>query len=159
MTFFFLAATGAWWRHLERPGIAGAALSCLATGLAFGAKFSAVLLVPMLAALGLLWALRPERRPERRAALRRAARSLLLHFATAWLVIWCLYGLRASPFAPAFAEGARFQDSWDSLMPGLGAKAVLLGWIRGLRLLPEAWLHGLAHVLQFSRGQIGRAHV
>ncbi|MEO5959961.1 MAG: glycosyltransferase family 39 protein, partial [Opitutaceae bacterium] len=38
MTFFFLAAMGAWWRHLEQPGTAGAALSAITFGLACVAK-------------------------------------------------------------------------------------------------------------------------
>ena len=56
MTFFFLASVGAWWRHLERPGVGGAALSAVTLGLAFVAKFSAVLLPPMFALIALVWA-------------------------------------------------------------------------------------------------------
>ena len=60
ITLFMLASVGAWWRHLSAPGAGGFALSAAVFGLACVAKFSAVLLLPMMAAL--------RRGPHRRAA-------------------------------------------------------------------------------------------
>ena len=53
MTFCFVASVGAWWRHLQAPGFRWAAISAVTLGVAFVAKFSAVLLPPMLALTGL----------------------------------------------------------------------------------------------------------
>jgi hypothetical protein len=57
MTFFFVASVGAWWRHLEKPGAFWAAISSVTLGCALLAKFSSVLLAPMLALIGLAWTL------------------------------------------------------------------------------------------------------
>jgi 4-amino-4-deoxy-L-arabinose transferase-like glycosyltransferase len=39
MAFFFLAATSAWWLHLERPGLRWTLVSALTLGLALVASF------------------------------------------------------------------------------------------------------------------------
>eukprot|EP01035_Chromulina_nebulosa_P054695 gene54695-biopygen38933 len=47
MAFFFLAASAAWWRHLNDSRVRWWWLSALTLGLAFVAKYPAVLLLPM----------------------------------------------------------------------------------------------------------------
>jgi hypothetical protein len=152
MAFLFLASVGAWWRHLRHPGLTGAWLSALTCGLAFLAKFSAVLLVPMLGLLGAAWLAGEIRRGAGKSGARRLTVSVLGHVAVAWVLIWAAYGLRFSAFA-APAAGARFSHDWEWLMVGLGWKADLLAALREWRLLPEAWTHGLAFVLQFARAR------
>lgn len=152
MTFLFLASVGAWWRHLLNPGITGAVLSAITFGLGLLAKFSAVLLVPMLGILGLIWLAGEIRRGSGRLAFRRVTLSAVAHLGFAWLLIWAAYGFRFSAFAEPL-EGSRFSHDWTWLLVGLGWKADLLGWLREWRLLPEAWTHGLAFVLQFSRAR------
>ncbi len=154
MTFFFLAAVGAWWRHLESPGVKWAAISAVAVGTAFVAKFSAVLLPPMLALIGILWAWGEKQRGVRgRQIWTRLARSTLVHVVVAWAIIWSFYGWRFSGFAPGLTDGATFNHGWGALMIGLGLPAPLLWGMKEWHVLPEAWLHGLAFVLQFSRAR------
>ncbi|MBI3884414.1 MAG: glycosyltransferase family 39 protein, partial [Opitutae bacterium] len=54
MTFFFLASVGAYWRHLQTGGARSWALSAVVFGLACVAKYSAVLLLPMMAVMALV---------------------------------------------------------------------------------------------------------
>ena len=153
MTFFFLAAVGAWWRHLESPGWQWATISGVTLGLSLVAKFSAVLLLPMLAMIGLVWAWGESRPGGWRRPLLRLARSTAVHGVAAWAVIWCFYGFRFSAFAPDLAEGATFNHGWGWLLTGIGWPAKVIVWLRDGRILPEAWLHGLTFVLQFSRAR------
>lgn len=152
MTLLFLAAVGAWWRHLRAPGLTGALVSAAACGLAFIAKFSAVLLVPMFCLLGFIWWIEQSRGGHGRAAWRRLLLTTLGHAAAVWTVIWAAYGFRFSAFA-GDQGGAHFSHDWNSLLIALGWKADLLTWLREWRVLPEAWLHGLAFVLQFARAR------
>ena len=153
MTFFFLAAVGAWWRHLESPGVRWAAISAVTLGLSFVAKYSAVLLPPMLALIGLVWAWGESRTGGWRGPLLRLARSTVVHAATTWVVIWCFYGFRFSAFAPGMTEGATFNHGWGWLLTGIGLPARILVGLKDWHILPEAWLHGLTCVLQFSRAR------
>ena len=61
MTFFFLAGVGAWWRHLHDGRARWWWLSALVFGLAWVAKYSAPLLLPMmvLMALARAWTVEP----------------------------------------------------------------------------------------------------
>ncbi len=153
MTFFFLATVGAWWRHLERPGAQGAAISAGAMGLSLVAKFSAVLLPPMLALLGLAWAWGESRRGGWRRPLQRLARTTGVHVVVAGVIIWVFYGFRFSAFAPGLSEGATFNHGWGWLLSDLGFPAKVIWRLKEWQLLPEAWLHGLTFVLQFSRAR------
>ncbi|MBL9200736.1 MAG: glycosyltransferase family 39 protein [Opitutaceae bacterium] len=153
MTFFFVASVGAWWRHLENPGPTWAALSSTALGLAFVAKFSAVLLPPMFAIIGAVWALGEARRRGWRAPLLRLARTTLIHAIATWAIIWSFYGFRFGAFAPELAAGASFNHGWDWILPGMGAAGSVITALRDWRVLPEAWLYGLTFVLQFSKAR------
>lgn len=153
MTFCFVAALGAWWRHLQTPGWRWAVVSAAATGLAFVAKFSALLLPPMLAFTGLGWAAAEAARTGWKAPLRRLLRSTALHVLAAWVVIWGFYGFRYGAFAPELAEGATFNHGWGWMLHGIGLPAQVIWRLNEWRLLPEAWLYGLTFVLQFSRAR------
>lgn len=153
MTFFFLASVGAWWRHLERPGVCWAAVSAITLGLAFVAKFSAVLLPAMLGLTGLVWAVGAARRDGWRRTGWRLARTTGLHVAVTWAVIWVFYGFRFSAFAPDAGDEAVFNHGWGAMLGGLGFPAGVIWWLKEWRVLPEAWLYGLTFVLQFSRAR------
>jgi 4-amino-4-deoxy-L-arabinose transferase-like glycosyltransferase len=153
MTFFFIASAGAWWWHLQRPGAAGAALSAITLGLAFVAKFSAVLLPPILLLITAVWAAREARRAGWRLPVRRLARTTLLHAAVAWALIWCFYGFRFSAFAPELADGASFNHGWGWTLAGIGFPGKFIWWLKEWRVLPEAWLYGLAFVLRFAEAR------
>jgi hypothetical protein len=153
MGFFFLASVGAWWRHLEKPGAAGALLSAFTLGLAFVAKFSAVLLPPMLGLIALVWVSGKARRTGWKSPLARIARSTLLHVVVTWAVIWLFYGFRFSAFAPGFAADATFNHGWGFVLNGIGLPAKIIWYLKEWRVLPEAWLYGFAFVLQFSQAR------
>ncbi len=153
MTFCFVASVGAWWRHLEKPGAGWAAISATALGLAFVAKFSAVLLPPMLALIGVGWAIGEAKTAGWKPPLVRLARSTLLHAAATWAIIWAFYGFRFGAFAPELAAGASFNHGWPWILPGMGATGDVIAWLRDHHALPEAWLYGLAFVLQFSKAR------
>jgi 4-amino-4-deoxy-L-arabinose transferase-like glycosyltransferase len=149
MAFFFLAAVGAFWRHLEKPGAVNAALSAITVALAFVAKFSAVLLPAMLAIIAVVWAATQRKARGGPSVILRLARTTLLHVVVSWLVIWTFYELRYSALSPEFTPQASVPDL-RSLIPESGWKKVL-GPFFDYHLLPEAWLFGLAQVLQFSQ--------
>jgi hypothetical protein len=151
MAFFFLAGAGAWWRHLERPGAAGAALSAVTLGLACVVKFSAVLLLPIGGLCALVSLIARARAGEGRAAALRLVRTTVLHGAVAWLIIWGFYGFRFSAFSPALATGAGFyRGDWDWILTGLGWQRRVIVALRDWRVLPEAFLYGFTFVMQFA---------
>jgi len=153
MTFFFFASVWAWWSHLENPGFGGALLSAITLGLAFVAKFSAVLLPPMLGLAALVWACGEARRQGWGPPLTRLARTTGLHVAITWLTIWLFYGFRFSAFAPALADGASFNHGWGFVLTDLGLSAKIIWTLQEWRVLPEAFLYGFAFVLQFAQAR------
>lgn len=153
MTFCFVAAVGSWWCHLRRPGPFWASLSAMMLGVAMVAKFSAVLLPPMLILIGAVWIWSESTRTGWRSPLLRVARSLSIHAVVSVAIIWLFFGFRFSAFAPELAEGAVFNHGWGFVLNGIGFPAKVIVWLREWRVLPEAWLYGLAFVLQFSRAR------
>ncbi len=153
MTFFFVASVGAWWRHLEKPGALWAAISAVTLGLAFVAKFSCVLLPPMLALISLVWATGEAGRTGWRTTLLRLGRSTLIHVFVTWAIIWVFYGFRFSAFAPGMPAGSSFNHGWEWILPGMGTPGSIIVWLRDHHVLPEAWLYGLTFVLQFSKAR------
>lgn len=152
MTFLFLAAVGAWWRHLEKPSAASAALSALLFGLACVAKFSAVLLVPMFALCALVWIAGRTPGLGWRARLRRVVVAGAIHLLAAWAIVWLFYGFRYSAFAPGFAANAHFyRGDWNWLLVDMGWPRPIFDALRDWHALPEAFLYGLAFVIQFAK--------
>ncbi len=151
MTFFFLAAVTAWWRHLERPGAGGATLSATVLGLSCVAKFSAVILGPMFALIAVVWFAGRVRPDGWRAPLLRLARSTAVHVVAVWAIIWVFYGLRFDAFAPALADGASFNHGWGWMVQPMGWPRTMFIQLREWRALPDAFLYGSAFVLRFSQ--------
>lgn len=151
MTFFFLAAVGAWWRHLEQPGAAGAALSAIVLGLAFVAKFSALLLLPMFALIAVIWLAGNCGTDGWRRPVSRLLRSTCVHGLVTWATIWLFYEFRFSAFAPGLELEANFNHGWGWILAGMGAPAPFLFFGQAWHLLPEAWLYGLGFVIDFSK--------
>ncbi len=151
MTFFFLAAMGAWWRHLERPGAGPAALSAVTFGFACVAKFSAVFLVPMFALCAVGWWLGRRRTEGWRAPTRRLLRTAALHALAGWAIIWLFYGFRFSPFAPGLEFQASYNHGWGYLLSDVGWPREFLLFLRRWHVLPDAFLYGLTFVREFAK--------
>ncbi|MBS0632786.1 MAG: glycosyltransferase family 39 protein [Verrucomicrobia bacterium] len=154
MVFFLLASVSAWWWALETNlPWPRTLLSAAVFALACVAKFSAPLLVPMLlllAALRLVW---PPSGTTRGRLASRIALATLAHIVLAWAVIWAFYGFRYSAFNPALPAGD-FNRPWAWMLANIGGYGTVIGWMRSLHLLPEAFLYGFTFVLEFA-GQRG----
>ncbi len=155
MAFFFLAAVGAWWRHLHDGRARWWWLSALVLGLAFVAKYSAVLIVPMLIVMAAARALAPEPLTllgrtfmTRAGKFGAAALSALGQGAVAVLLIWACYGFRYSAFNPALPAALDFIRPWDYFETSLGGTGRVIHALRVAHALPEAWLYGFAYVLE-----------
>ncbi|HLA78506.1 MAG TPA: glycosyltransferase family 39 protein [Vicinamibacteria bacterium] len=164
MALLALTSLVTWARMLDRPtpGRIMAAASSLAGAALI--KFSWIALIPALGAMVALAILRSDPGTRRRQALRLSA--ILLGLAT-WLVlgIWAGYGFRYSAFcerdrttalmtaAPDFGAAlpTSMAEAWETVLhdpstakPRGDAVSAGLGWAREHRLLPEAYLFGMA---------------
>ncbi len=155
---FFTAAVGAFWVALHRLTpttiLGGAALFAGA----FLAKLSAPILVPV--AIVMLGARLISGRPltvafrgRRVECVDRARQLAILVGALAvfalvtWAVIWASFGFRYT----AFAAGTTGQDAFlGQLQDRPGLAGLFLSVARQYRLLPEAYLYGFAHTLQYA---------
>ena len=154
MVFFMLASVGTWWWHLHDARARIWLLSAIVFGLAFVAKFSAVLLVPMFVLIAAVRALAPApltllgRTCDSRAGkFGAAALSALGQGLVAAVVIWAFYGFRYQAANPALPPAAHFILRWEE-MRQLGAWAGLIDTLRTWRLLPEGFVYGFAYVLE-----------
>ena len=159
ITFFLLAATGAWWWHLHDQR-AGVWLLSLATfSLACVAKYTAVLLLPLFLLLALVRGAHPlpltlggQLLASSRSRLAFLAGTSLLHGLTAVAVIWAFCGFRYSAFNPALPAGD-FPLPWEALLTTDGLAGRIVGLCRDWRLLPEGFLYGFAFVLKHAEAR------
>ncbi len=156
MTFFFLAVPAAYWRHLHDGRWQAWWLSAGLLGLAAVAKYTAVLLLPMVAVMALVRALRAEPvvlfgRSFRSAGARFAAIgvSTIGQGLVAVAVVWAFFGFRYSTFNPALPPGD-YNLTWDVILSFGGWKAEFIRFCRTWHLLPEGWLYGFAFVLEHA---------
>lgn len=159
MTFFLLAAPGAYWWHLHDGRRRIWLLSALLLGLAAVAKYTAVLLLPIFGVLALVRILRREplswagrsvvSLPGKAAAV---TVSTLAQGLVAVAVVWAFFGFRYSIFNPAL-PGGELNLSWETILSFGGWKASLLDFFRAWRLLPEGWLYGLGFVLLHAQAR------
>jgi hypothetical protein len=140
IALFMLASIAAWWRHLNRPGVGPFLLSAVVFGLACVAKFSAVLLIPMMGLCGLVHAVAQP------GQLGRIARSAAGHAAVAFAIIWAFYGFRYSAFNPALPAADQFIVSWPVMYASTGTVGEVIHLLARIRALPEGFLYGAAYV-------------
>ena len=161
LAFFLLATVTAWWRWLQRPTPALLALTSLACGGLFLAKFSAVLVLPMAALLAgvrlltgeplaLIWPWRVvlTTRVTRAGAI--FAHGLVVALATL-AIIWAAYGFRYAMFKHYEPGRVRSLVGWDVLLDRPGLVPAGVQFARAHRLLPESWIYGFAHSWRFAR--------
>ena len=154
-TLFLTLAPWLFWRHLQKRDAGSAALAAIASGLAVVAKHNGILLAPIYFGLSLLdaWLAGPAAtaRPRVAAFVRRLGADLglaAIQAAAAVFTIWAFFGFRYAAAAPGMPELQQFAATWDELYVRLGtttrrAIQTALDW----KLLPQAWLYGLTHVL------------
>lgn len=141
------AAAWAAYEYAIRPSIWRLLLLGLAIGFALTAKFLSVS-VPLVAlTIVLLPAVAPN--PQWKALLRRSL-GWLGACAVAWVILWAIYGFRYS----ALPESTASNYDFDQLLAfGSLRNSVLSGSIKTVvdhRLLPEAYVAGLAIVSKFD---------
>lgn len=157
MTFFFLAACGAFWRHTRVLDGKTAALSVATVALACVAKFSFVLLLPM---FGLMTVIRLASTEPLQVRFGRSrafttwqgklgivAASAGVHVVIAWVFIWACFGFRYSAVGAGLPAQENFFWSWSLVTPPAGFWHWFFNTARALHLLPEAFLSGFATVL------------
>ena len=158
MTFFFLAALGAWWRHLHDGRARWWWLSAAVFGLAWVAKYSAPLLLPMMVLLAAARAWTPpplvlfgRTFTTRGGKFGAAALSAVGHGLVAMVVIWAFYGFRYSAFNPALPPADHFIRPWEVLDLHIGVPGQILRAFAAVHALPEAFLYGFAYVLETAQ--------
>jgi len=145
--FFLLASVGAFWRHLVAPTWRNGLLSAVVFGLACVAKYSAVLLPPMMLVL-LAWRVGREPAANRSRWWRLGPLSIAGHATVALVIIWAFYGFRYSGFAANVPPADQYTVRWELVLPYIGIHGRLVEFCREWRLLPEAFLYGYAWVVQ-----------
>lgn len=180
--FFALLVLERFSTLLEAPGPARLLTAALALAGFALSKFSWPLIVPpllVMAALGVLrnktveqdrlrWRATRSNVSEGRYDLGTKPRiGLLILMAggllvalVVWLTIWTAYGWRFTPFSRHAGEDHAVTDprAWSALAsdtgdePAASAPLAFLRTLHGMRLLPEAYLYGLAYTLR-SAGQ------
>ena len=158
----YLAATGSVWLALHKLSVGRLAAASASVGLLAVAKMSAPLFAPMAVLMvaarigyGRPWLVDIGRR--RRLVRSRAAQTLLaaglglLLCVAAVFTIWAFHNFRYDAMVDAVAGRDDFSESWESLLDGIGGSQPLFDWCRESRVLPEAYLYGLAHTIKHSQ--------
>jgi len=141
--FIFLAVLAAE-RLALRPGAARLVVAGVAVGAAFAAKFSALVLVPVLLLLAahLAWT--------RRVPLARLALALGVMAALALATIWAAYGFRAR-FTPDPVVNASFD--WRKLEPEPGLVRGAVRAAHAVHALPDPYLYGFLRFFRHSEAR------
>ena len=136
---FLFATIYAFYRFSLNPGWRWLLPTGLLAGLAMVAKFTGILIVPMLLVLAILGGIRRRNL----TALGRLFSAALAALACGWLVVWIFYGMRYAPAPPGLTFSPALAPYLASMPhPADGAKLALLA---RFHLLPEAYLWGLAN--------------
>ena len=140
-TLFFFLTVVAFERLTDRGSWRWLAAAGLALGAAAAAKFSAVVLAPVLVALALAAAVGQGRKAS------RVLGSLVAMGAIALAVVWAVYrfrfGISPDPAASALLD-------WGLVTPPPGMVRSAAAFLREHRLLPEGYLFGFLQVFRLS---------
>ena len=148
--FFLLTSITLFWLQLEHPGPVRLFASAAVFGLACVAKYSAVLLLPLML---VLIAVRVLEGPHRHRWQKHVPIMLLAHAGLAVLVIWWTYGFRFSGFSGTVPPADHYAARWENVLPYVGLHGVVVDFCRKLQLLPEAFLYGYAWVVQSAQAR------
>ena len=159
VTFFLLAAAGAYWKHLERLTLGTLALSCTVTSLAAIAKFSFLLLIPIYGLL-LTWRLAEQTplavcfRTRHPYFIRNwptkiscILGSTVAHITVTLAIVWMAFGFRYNAAGSTLPAITQFYMPWQIVMPTGTFWHFAIGTARSWHLLPDAYLQGFSYVL------------
>jgi Dolichyl-phosphate-mannose-protein mannosyltransferase len=165
-TCCIFAAIYAFYRYVKKPTYLRLGVCCVATGLAFAAKHSAILVFPMLfllAGLELLMGLRsteessPKELSKDESGTARGVKLRVLRMAGAYvaivacavLILWAFYGFRYA----ARPNGKQIVPPSSVYLQGLHhpLEARAIGFAERHHLLPESYLFGLTDVTILAR--------
>jgi hypothetical protein len=135
VTLLMFATVWFFWRVCRKFSWMDVGAFAICFGLAQTAKFSALLLVPIIIVIALLHGWRQ---------LPRMALAIGIAGLTAFIVIWAVYGFRFSMAVDPAAGRPPIQRLVDEGGGGLFGRSILFA--ADAHLLPEAYLHGLANV-------------
>lgn len=159
MAFFLLLAVTVYWRHLNNGRVSLCLLSAGVFGLASVAKYTSLLLLPMVMAMIAVRLVRPEPlQCGRRTVATWPGKlgviglSLALHAIVVVAFIWAFFGFRYTAFNPSLPAGD-FAFPWELMLSFGGLKARIIDFCRSWHLLPEGYLYGLAFVLKHSEAR------
>jgi hypothetical protein len=148
---WLLIACAACWRLCLNPTAINTLLFGVATGLAFVAKFSAVLLFPVYGLLAAIyWIWNPTGLLETHNWRIRLPVAFIAGLALVAGIIWCFFGFRYSAPNVDLAPFDRFYVQWDTLTAEGQLWTNLVSFCRRFLLLPEAYLYGFSFVAFFS---------
>jgi len=159
-TCILLAATLAVWELLHVVTALRLAAGLVTVALLFLTKMSAPLFIAMAAGMVVIrlfsrrelsWRLGRVRSLTTRREIAAAIAGLVaVHLLFAWGAVWAAYDFRYAASPQEAAGGAHFLTTFT---PDWGTNAAiqLLHLLNQARLLPEAYLYGYEHVLQFAR--------
>jgi 4-amino-4-deoxy-L-arabinose transferase-like glycosyltransferase len=156
-TCCIFAAVYTFYRYVKKPTYLRLGVCCVAVGLAFAAKHSAILVFPILALLGVYEVLfapkdeSPAQRPQanlgRRALKMAAAYGVIV--VAAVVILWAFYGFRYAA-RPGGKQIVPLSAVYlKALHHPVEAKAI--GFAERHHLLPESYLFGLTDVTILSR--------
>ena len=164
-SLFFLLAAGAFWTVLHRAGVLTVAASALCVSGLLLAKVSGMLAVLIMPAL-LLVRLAVNRPLSvsfwptgRDAALLSGGRgpklaviggALAAHGVIIVAVIWAAYGFRYSASGPGQGTIEQVNPAWEEVIRDSGTVGGYVAYARERRLLPEAYLYGIAGVFKHA---------
>ncbi len=146
-------------RFLNGLEIRWAILAGAAAGLAAVSKYSVIALIPVALAMLImrLFAVPihvDSAQAEDRSGLRRRFGRVCVGAScigvTGWMVIWAFYGFRFSMFHPEHADGAQTLIDTASVLEWGGWSSSIVAMLLQMKVLPEAYLHGLAFTVAFS---------
>jgi len=182
----FLAAAIAFWRLTRRVCVRTLLLAVVSFAALFTTKFSAVLILPIVvilavvrlvcdSALVIYWRTTRRRVFDRRVRAVVIVACAVLIASSAVLTIWACFGFRFSGSADAREHYLRWgtdasneppEAEWEALTTSSDSTPTMIGrfthWARSHRLLPEAYLYGLAYTVKSAEGRMaylnGRVH-
>ena len=168
-------AVGAWWLMLHRLRWYTIVVSAAATGMVFLSKASALVLIPMLLIVTVAQRVckgrqsqHPTSNVQRPTSKSRGLSlgrwelgvgswalvcTVVTHLFVVWIMVWAAFGFRSMPGKDWDPARDRYLEPWDGMLADGGAGARVIGALRKTRVLPDAYLWGIANARAHGRSR------